>query len=279
MAEPKVLLVDDDKDEVFLTRRSLEAKNFKVVSVTSVTEAFNQIAAQPFNVLITDLHMPDAGDGFAVVSAMRHTQPNVLILVVSDFPDVQRAMAAILLEADAILVKPCSADQVVELLQKKLLEPRSLPKAPKESVASILERDATITMNRWFARMEQFGELISIPLSAEERPAHLPDILTNIATRLRKIRETEAIAIPSPAAVAHGQLRFRQGYTASLIVQESRILQVCIFETIQRNLSCVDFGSVLPDIMLIADEVDSQLAQSIDSFLTLKQGQALRATV
>src|SRR5579863_10452886 len=42
----------------------------------------------------------------------------------------------------------------------------------------------------------------------------------------------------------------------ALMVQESRILQVCIFETIQRNLSTVDFGLVLSDIMLIADEVD-----------------------
>jgi hypothetical protein len=50
-----------------------------------------------------------------------------------------------------------------------------------------------------------------------------------------------------------------------MIVQESRILQVCIFETIQRNLAVVDFSSVLPDIMLLADEVDSQLTQSIDS--------------
>jgi hypothetical protein len=39
----------------------------------------------------------------------------------------------------------------------------------------------------------------------------------------------------------------------------------------------VDFGLVLPDIMLIADEVDSQLAQSIDSFLMMQRGGALGA--
>jgi hypothetical protein len=82
----------------------------------------------------------------------------------------------------------------------------------------------------------------------------------------------EAIAIPSPAAVSHGQLRFRQGYTAPMMVQESRILQVSIFETIQRNLSRVDFSLLLPDVMILADEVDSQLAQSIDSFLKMQRG-------
>ena len=51
------------------------------------------------------------------------------------------------------------------------------------------------------------------------------------------------------------------------VLQESLILQVCIFETIQPNLASVDFSLVLPDIMLIADEVDSQSTKSIDSFL------------
>ena len=59
-----------------------------------------------------------------------------------------------------------------------------------------------------------------------------------------------------------------------LIVQESAPAGV-YFETIQRNLSSVDFGLVLPDIMLIADEVDSQLTRSIGSFMeTTEEGTA-----
>jgi hypothetical protein len=42
---------------------------------------------------------------------------------------------------------------------------------------------------------------------------------------------------------------------------------VSVFETIKMNLTTMDFNLVLPDIMLIADEVDSQLMQSIASFL------------
>lgn len=37
---------------------------------------------------------------------MRHTQPDALTVVVSGFPDLQEAMAAILLQADEILTKP-----------------------------------------------------------------------------------------------------------------------------------------------------------------------------
>jgi PleD family two-component response regulator len=73
----KVLLVDDSRDDIFLSRKALESNKCDVVSANSVTEAFSQIAAQSFDVLITDLHMPDAGDGFAVVTAMRHSARGV----------------------------------------------------------------------------------------------------------------------------------------------------------------------------------------------------------
>jgi hypothetical protein len=51
-----------------------------------------------------------------------------------------------------------------------------------------------------------------------------------------------------------------------MVVEESRILQVSIFSTIQNNLRRIDFGRVLLDVITIADEVDSQLKQAMMSY-------------
>jgi DNA-binding response OmpR family regulator len=270
---PKVLLVDDDRDDMFLSQKALESNKCEVVSATSVTEAFKEIAAQSFDVLITDLHIPDAGDGFAVVTAMRHTQPEALILVVSGFPDVQKAMSAILLQADEILVKPFAVEQLARLINNKMLTSKPSARPAKEDVAPILDRDMTITMERWLSRVEQVKELIALPLSPTERTAYLPEMIANITSRLRLTRSIEAIDTVCPAAVAHGQIRYRQGYTPPMIVQESRILQVCIFETIERNMATVKFPTLMADVMIVADEVDSQLKQTIESFLTMQREQ------
>jgi CheY-like chemotaxis protein len=278
MTRPKVLLVDDNDNDRFLTRRSLETQNCEVVSATCVTEALKQIATQRFDVLITDLHMPEPGDGFAVVTAMRHSQPQALTLVASDYPDVQRAMDAILLQADEVLVKPFDVRQLAGLIDRRRLTPKPSPKPVKEGVASILDRDVALLIQGWLARVEQVEELAALPLAAKERTAHLPEIIRNITARLRVIRAIEATEIPSAAAATHGQCRYRQGYTAPMIVQESRLLQVSIFETIERNLATVDFTTVLPDIMVIADEVDSQLKQTIDSFLILQREEVTLAS-
>jgi len=60
-------------------------------------------------------------------------------------------------------------------------------------------------------------------------------------------------------------MRKLQGYTAAMLVHDSRILQVTLFGTLQRNLSALDFSLRLPDVMTIADEVDSQLTQAMAS--------------
>ena len=87
----KILLVDDDDAVRNMMTVTLEHRGFNVVSAVSVTDALRHIATESFDVLITDLHMPNPGDGFTVVTAMRHFQPNALTLLVSGYPDVQSA--------------------------------------------------------------------------------------------------------------------------------------------------------------------------------------------
>jgi CheY-like chemotaxis protein len=137
--------------------------------------------------------MPNPGDGFTVVTAMRHSQPDALTLVISGFPDVQEAMAAILLQADEVLVKPFDVQQLVDLIRKRTQKKKRPPKPAKESVASILERDATITIQRWLARVKRTEELACVPLSDSDRTGHVSEIIKSIVIRLRDTRAIEAI--------------------------------------------------------------------------------------
>jgi hypothetical protein len=62
-----------------------------------------------------------------------------------------------------------------------------------------------------------------------------------------------------------------------MVVEESRILQVSIFNTLQKNLSRVDFSKVLLDVITIADEVDSQLKQAMLSYVETRPKSAWSA--
>ena len=56
-------------------------------------------------------------------------------------------------------------------------------------------------------------------------------------------------------------------FVSQVQVHESRILQVTLFGTLQSNLSFLDVSLLLPDVTTIADEVDAQVTQSMDSYM------------
>ena len=269
----RVLLVDDDKAVREMMVATLERTGFDVVAASSVTEALGRITAETFDVLITDLHMPNPGDGFTVVTAMRHAQPHALTLLVSGYPDVQTAMATILMQADEIIAKPFEVQRLPELLREKMLARKPAARVEKERVAAILQRCNAGVVADWLARTKESRNLNHLALSDDERTGHLCTLIDDLVVRLSKPSATDkdSDAAFSVAAVAHGKLRYSQGYTPAMLVHESRILQVTLFGTLQRNLSSLDFSLLLLDVMTIADEVDAQLTQSMSSYMDAMQ--------
>jgi hypothetical protein len=137
--------------------------------------------------------------------------------------------------------------------------------APTEDVADILERELQAVIADWLVRVEYEPDLTSVPLSFEERTGHLPQLLHDVIARLRLDAASKAPI--SEAASAHGDLRRKQGYTVAMAVEESRLLQVSIFSTLHKNVKHLEFGTLLPNIVVIADEVDAQLKQQMLRFM------------
>jgi ActR/RegA family two-component response regulator len=109
--------------------------------------------------------MPGAGDGFTVVSAMRHTNPDAVTLVYTGYPELEQPMDAILLQADEVLVRPTAMPTLVALIHEKLEKHWARRVTNTERVAFILERDALPTITDWLSRVERDGELTCVPLT------------------------------------------------------------------------------------------------------------------
>jgi CheY-like chemotaxis protein len=266
-SKPRLLLVDDD-DMVRTTLSTiLERGGFLVATAANVNEALKLIGTEPFDALLSDLHMPGAGDGLTVVSAMRHFNPKAVTIIFSGYPEMKEAAAAILLQADEILVKPMSPDVLIQTIKDRLKAGSSAAGRVTQTVAYIIEQDTQITIDDWLLRVSLEPDVITVKLSPEKRSAHLPHLFRDLVTRLRKPLPLGTRALTSAAASDHGLRRREQGYTAAMIVEESRMLQVSIFQTLQNNLHRVDFSLLLLGVMAIADAVDSQLAQAMASYI------------
>ena len=144
--------------------------------------------------------------------------------------------------------------------------PRQSPDtAAIESVANTLERELDAVIADWLVRVEQEPDLVCIPLNFQDRTGHLPHLLHDVIARLRLDIGTKAPI--SKAAAEHGDLRHKQGYTVAMAVEESRLLQVTIFSTLHKHVKNLEFSTLLPDVVTIADEVDAQLKEQMLRFM------------
>ena len=266
MKPTRILLVDDD-DLILMTLKDvMEYEGFEVTVAVNVPGALKLISSNIYDVLLSDLHMPDAGDGLTVVSAMRHANPKAVTMLLTSFPEMDAASHAILLQTDQILVKPMNVTDLIVAIKERLAIGAPATRIV-ESVATILERATESTIQDWFAHVQNDEAVMAVAMTFDQRTSHLPQVFVDLVHRLRSFKSFGSKELVSPAAAQHGLDRRRQGYSAAMLVEESRILQVSVFHTLQRNLARIDFSILLTEVMTIADEIDSQLAQAMASYI------------
>jgi hypothetical protein len=144
-----------------------------------------------------------------------------------------------------------------------------------ETVATVLERELRPTIARWMKRVDGVPDLTKIPLSEDQRMGHLPQLIEDLITRLRLKKGAEMPETTS--AHDHGKVRFDQGYSVPMMVEESRLLQVSLFETLHLNQKSLDTNILLEDVMTIADECDAQLKHTVETFMELENPGKLAA--
>jgi len=259
------LLLAADNDAIReLLQTALERDGFDVVPVPSVRHALRRIATERFDVLLSDLHMPHPGDGFTVAGAMRHTHPEAVTLVLSGHQELDEPLSTIRSQSDEVLVKPIEFAALGQTIREKLDNRAPRKALPAEIVASMLEQNLDGTIQGWIRLVEHDEELTWIPLNFEDRIGHLPNLLADLISRMLTPQTAKtSVSVP---AYEHGALRRKQGYTAAMLIEEYRVLRTSIFNTLQSNLRRVNFNALLLGVIIIADEMDSQLKQAMLSF-------------
>jgi hypothetical protein len=141
------------------------------------------------------------------------------------------------------------------------------------SVADILERELQPTIKDWLRRVNLVPALTDIQLSDADRTSHLPKLYFDLISRLRLAKNAPSSI--SISAGAHGKVRHAQGYSAGMLIEESRVFQVATFGALQLHQSELDQDQVLLDVMVIVDEADAQLMEAVRSLMGAQVAEAV----
>jgi DNA-binding response OmpR family regulator len=100
----KILIVEDDRDILFILTTILEEQGYSLVSVSTEKEAYEQIQKEPLDLVVLDLGLPD-GDGFGLAKFVGNLK-NTGLLIVSGRSTVVDRVVGLEIGADDYVTKP-----------------------------------------------------------------------------------------------------------------------------------------------------------------------------
>lgn len=106
------IILADDNDifrELILT--ALSGENRKITSCQDGKEALDWLQRRPFDLLITDLKMPEI-EGIELLKAAKELYPEILVIIVTGFGSLESAIEAIRLGAYDYLQKPFKIEEI-----------------------------------------------------------------------------------------------------------------------------------------------------------------------
>ena len=120
----KILLVDDDKSGREVALFNLLKVGYETVSAESGSEALSLFSRGDFDLVITDVRMPGLS-GIELLRRIRKMAPDLPVIVITAFGDMETAMEAMREGACYFIVKPFERDHLL-LAVEKALEKRCL---------------------------------------------------------------------------------------------------------------------------------------------------------
>jgi len=132
-ADPKVLVVDDDRDVREAIGELLETEGFDVVEAANGLEALLQVKRSRPAAVVLDLMMPRLG-GLDAIKRIRAFDRAIKIVVVTGSPDPELARQARALGAVAVLAKPLSTPDLFAALRAGTVPPMPASSAAQAPV-------------------------------------------------------------------------------------------------------------------------------------------------
>jgi DNA-binding NtrC family response regulator len=144
-----ILVVDDDQLVNEFITETLTRSGYEIASASSGLEALEILDEREFDLVITDVRMPEM-DGITLMTKIKENMPDTVVVVITAFGTVKNAVDAMKKGAYDYILKPCSPDELVIVVNRGL-EHRRLTMENRELKTQIKQKysfDNIVGQNR-----------------------------------------------------------------------------------------------------------------------------------
>ena len=150
---PKILIADDDRTIRKGFKFEFEDAGYQVHEAASVQESFDLLKNETFDVVVTDLKIPEFNDGINILEEAKRLNPHTMVMVITGFGSIEIAVQAMQAGADDFVTKEASIEEI-KIKVKKLLKQHLL------NLENIKIREENIRLREELEKKYKFDNLV-----------------------------------------------------------------------------------------------------------------------
>ena len=236
-----IWVIDDDESIRWVFEKALTRSKLLFKTFSTVSEALNSLVNEQPQVIVSDIRMPN-GSGLDLLATIKHKYPDIPVIIMTAYSDLESAVAAFQGGAFEYLAKPFDVDQAIDIIKRAVAErtkqtaqqtgnaeleqtPEIIGQAPAmqevfRAIGRLSHSHATVLIN---GESGSGKELVARALHRHSPRADKPFIAINTAAIPKDLLESELFghergAFTGAAAARHG--RFEQADAGTLFLDE-----------------------------------------------------------
>ncbi|TAL33000.1 MAG: hybrid sensor histidine kinase/response regulator [Spirochaetes bacterium] len=166
--QTRILLIDDEEIVLKSSTRILRSTDYMIATAGSGIEGLDKARAQKFDIVITDLKMPQLG-GMEILKTLKKEQPDVTVIIFTGYATVETAREALKNGAFDYIPKPFTPDELREVVKNaiasrtnsseaKMLDLMSIVSHELKSPISVVHTTAETLYKGYFGKLDQGQE-------------------------------------------------------------------------------------------------------------------------
>ncbi len=233
-----IWIIDDDKSIRWVFEKALARTEFDFKTFSSVTDALAELAHEQPQVIVSDIRMP-SGNGLDFLSDVKKSYPDIPVIVMTAYSDLESAVSAFQGGAFEYLAKPFDVDQAIDVIKRAAEEstrqateavkiektPEIIGQAPAmqevfRAIGRLSRSHATVLIN---GESGSGKELVAKALHNHSPRSNQPFIAINTAAIPKDLLESELFGHERGAftgAQGARRGRFEQADTGTLFLDE-----------------------------------------------------------
>jgi two-component system response regulator AtoC len=134
----RILVVDDDENIRNTMKVILESEGYIVDAAADGMEAIKRSEETAYNVALLDIRLPDM-EGVELLKLIKDAVPRTRKIMVTGYPSMQNAVAALNKNADAYMVKPVDLEKLLNVVKEQLELQENERQFSEQKVAEFIE--------------------------------------------------------------------------------------------------------------------------------------------